>query len=103
MPWVFLFCENGRINKIAIEATKAAAPPSFLGIDRKMAYANKKYHSGWICTGVTKGFAGIKFSVSPSRNGLVNTNIVRAHNISTNPTRSLIEKYGWNGILSRLD
>jgi hypothetical protein len=40
-----------------------------LGIDRKIAYANKKYHSGWIWIGVTKGFAGIKFSGSPKIQG----------------------------------
>ena len=32
--------------------------PSLLGIDRRIAYANRKYHSGWMCTGVTIGFAG---------------------------------------------
>jgi hypothetical protein len=37
-----------------------------LGIDRKIAYANRKYHSGWICTGVTSGLAGVKLSGSPS-------------------------------------
>jgi hypothetical protein len=34
------------INKIAIDITKAITPPNLLGIDRKIAYANKKYHSG---------------------------------------------------------
>jgi hypothetical protein len=28
---------NGRINKIAIDITKAITPPSLLGIDRKIA------------------------------------------------------------------
>lgn len=57
----FLF-EKGRINKIAIDITRAITPPSLLGIDRKIAYANRKYHSGWICTGVTSGLAGVKLS-----------------------------------------
>lgn len=88
---------------MAIEATKAAAPPSFLGIERRMAYANKKYHSGWICTGVTRGFAGMKFSVSPRRKGLVSTRKISVQSMITNPTRSLNEKYGWNGTLFRLE
>lgn len=75
-----------------IEATRAIAPPSLLGIDRRIAYANKKYHSGWMWTGVTNGFAGIKFSTSPRRNGLVKTNINNNQSIIINPKRSLIEK-----------
>jgi len=45
-------------------ATRAITPPNFFGIDRRMAYANRKYHSGCMCGGVTSGFAGIKFSGS---------------------------------------
>ena len=30
------------------EAARAITPPSFDGIDRKIAYANRKYHSGWM-------------------------------------------------------
>jgi len=37
---------NGKENKIAIDITKAITPPSLFGIERKIAYANKKYHSG---------------------------------------------------------
>jgi hypothetical protein len=36
-----------------------------LGIDRKMAYANRKYHSGWMWMGVFNGLAKLKFSGSP--------------------------------------
>lgn len=86
-----------------MEATRATAPPNFLGIERRIAYANRKYHSGWICTGVTKGLAGMKFSVSPKRKGLVRTSIKSAHSIMTNPTRSLNEKYGWKGTLLRFE
>jgi hypothetical protein len=57
-----------------------------------MAYANKKYHSGWMCTGVTRGLAGIKFSVSPSKKGFVRTSNIRAHIIMINPKISLVEK-----------
>ena len=36
----------GIINKIKIDISKAMTPPNLLGIDRKIAQANKKYHSG---------------------------------------------------------
>jgi hypothetical protein len=55
----------GLINRIAIDITNSVTPPSLLGIDRKIAYANRKYHSGCICTGVTRGLAGMKLSGSP--------------------------------------
>lgn len=45
--------------KIRMDKTKASTPPSLLGIDRRMAYANRKYHSGLICGGVFNGFAGV--------------------------------------------
>jgi len=32
--------------KLRIEAARAMTPPSFEGIARRIAYANKKYHSG---------------------------------------------------------
>ena len=32
--------------KIKIDINNAITPPNLLGIDRKIAYANKKYHSG---------------------------------------------------------
>jgi len=54
----------GMINRIAIDTARAITPPSLFGIDRRIAYANRKYHSGWICTGVTSGFAGVKLSGS---------------------------------------
>lgn len=63
---IFDFCVNGKINKIAIDIINEITPPNLLGIDRKIAYANRKYHSGWIWIGVTKGFAGIKLSGSPN-------------------------------------
>lgn len=53
-----------------------------------------------MCNGVTRGLAGLKFSGSPIKLGL--NSVISVNNISKirNPTRSLIEKYGWNGILS---
>lgn len=37
---------RGMIRRIKMEAKRASTPPSLLGIDRRMAYANRKYHSG---------------------------------------------------------
>jgi hypothetical protein len=59
-----LFDVIGRINKINRAANSANTPPSLFGMDRKIAYTHKKYHSGLIWTGVTKGFANKKFSGS---------------------------------------
>lgn len=53
-----------------------------------------------MCGGVTRGFAGVKFSGSPRRVGENNVRDVRASSISTKPRRSLYEKYGWKEILS---
>lgn len=85
---------------MAIDITRAKTPPSLFGIDRKIAYANRKYHSGWIWTGVTRGLAGIKLSGSPSRYGACSERIISLINKIIAPTRSLKVKYGWNGNLS---
>jgi hypothetical protein len=50
---------------MTIDATKAITPPNLFGIERKIAYANKKYHSGLMCAGVAMGLAGVKLSGSP--------------------------------------
>jgi hypothetical protein len=34
------------MNKISRAANRAITPPSLLGIDRKIAYTHRKYHSG---------------------------------------------------------
>ena len=39
---------RGMRIRIKIDETRARTPPSLLGIDRRIAYANKKYHSGLI-------------------------------------------------------
>lgn len=93
----------GLKNRISTEAAKATTPPSLLGIERRIAYANRKYHSGLICGGVTRGFAGVKFSGSPNRLGVNRARVVRRRSMIVNPSRSFREKYGWNGILSQLD
>lgn len=53
-----------------------------------------------MCTGVTKGFAGLKFSTSPSKFGvfeIINMNMIE---INVPGKRSFTEKDGWNFILS---
>lgn len=39
-------CRMGTNIRIRIEARSANTPPNLLGMDRRMAYANRKYHSG---------------------------------------------------------
>lgn len=55
----FEVCSRGMIARTRIEKTKASTPPSLLGMDRRIAYANRKYHSGLIWGGVLSGLAGI--------------------------------------------
>ncbi len=65
-------------------------PPSLLGIERRMAYAHKKYHSGIICTGVTNGLAGRKFSGSPrivGKKRAIKANVMRN---TIKPTASFV-------------
>ena len=42
-----------------IADTIAITPPNLSGIALNIAYQGKKYHSGTMCAGVTKGFASI--------------------------------------------
>jgi len=57
-----------------------------------MAYAKRKYHSGLICGGVTRGLAGIKLSGSPRMLGAKRAKEVRESRSTTKPSRSLYEK-----------
>lgn len=75
-----------------IDIANAITPPNLFGMDRKIAYAIKKYHSGWMWTGVTKGFAGIKFSGSPNVQGKKKQIIINNLIITINPNKSLDEK-----------
>jgi hypothetical protein len=50
---------KGRTSNTSKEANKAKTPSNLFGIDLRIAYANKKYHSGTICSGVTIGLPGI--------------------------------------------
>ena len=38
---------------------RSASTPNLLGIDHRIAYANRKYHSGLMCGGVFRGLAGV--------------------------------------------
>lgn len=42
----FIFLNMGKIPIIKIDIINAITPPSLFGIDRRIAYANRKYHSG---------------------------------------------------------
>ena len=86
------------MNKIAMDVARAITTPSLFGIDRRIAYANRKYHSGWICTGVTIGFAGVKLSGSLSKYGSFRASTVSIMVVIENPRMSFTVKYGWNGI-----
>ena len=48
LAWLLEVWRIGTINNTKIEASKAKTPPNFFGIERRIAYANKKYHSGWM-------------------------------------------------------
>ena len=79
--------------------TDLIIPPSLFGIDRRIAYAYRTYHSGWIYTGDARGFAGVKLSGSPRIQvpvGLVSIIMI----MIANPRMSFPVKYGWIGILS---
>jgi len=97
----FILFVNGKIAIIIIEATRAITPPSLLGMERKIAYANRKYHSGWIWIGVTKGFAGLKLSGSPNWNGKIKIAVIIII-ITKILIASFVVKYGWNNNLSIL-
>jgi len=51
------------------------SPPSFLGIERRIAYRCKKYHSGWMCKGELDKSETAKFTGSADQSGKA-----RAHN-----------------------
>lgn len=86
-------CEKGRISRIKIAVNMATTPPSLFGIDRRMAYAHRKYHSGLMCVGVTRGFAGMKFSGSFSKFGERRASMDRKNIRIKNPITSFDVKY----------
>ena len=46
MPRWFEVWSSGMMARIIIDRIRANTPPSLFGIDRRIAYANRKYHSG---------------------------------------------------------
>jgi len=82
---------KGGINKMIMAENKARTPPNLFGIERRMAYIHKKYHSGLIWIGVTKGFAIKKFSGSVNKLGSKRTISDRAEIANMYPSVSLIE------------
>lgn len=88
-PRCLEMCSRGTIINTRIENSNARTPPSLLGMDRRIAYANRKYHSGLIWGGVTRGFAGVKFSGSPKRLGEKRARVVRAVSSMVKPRTSL--------------
>lgn len=100
-PWIVLLNKKGIINKIKIDINKANTPPNFLGIDRRIEYANKKYHSGWMWGGVDSGLANIKLSGSIRLKGKVRENEIRIIIIIIIPNKSLKENRGLKKILSK--
>lgn len=95
-----LLVVKGRVIMMKIERNRAITPPNLLGILRRIAYANKKYHSGWIWGGVIMGFASMKFSGSLRRYGLIRTMDIKGIRRVNTPKMSFHEKKGWNVILS---
>jgi len=91
MPRLLLFVEIGRRNRIRRAANRAITPPSLLGIDRRMAYTHRKYHSGLMWIGVTRGLARRKFSGSVNRFGANKISIINRDRAIENPRTSLIE------------
>lgn len=79
----------GTTMRIRIDARRASTPPSLFGIERRMAYANRKYHSGLMWGGVTKGLAGVKFSGSPRRLGENSAREIKVMRRMAKPSKSL--------------
>ena len=88
-PCCLEVCNRGTTINTRMENSRARTPPSLFGIDRRMAYANRKYHSGLMWGGVTNGLAGVKFSGSPKRFGEKRAKDARAVRRIMNPNTSL--------------
>jgi len=72
--------------------TRVITPPSLFGIDQGIVYVNRKYHSGLMCTGVTRGFAGVKLSASLKMYGSFRVNTVSIMIVIANPKISFTVK-----------
>lgn len=85
------FIDKGRINRISRAANRARTPPSLFGIERRIAYTHRKYHSGLMWMGVTRGFAIKKFSGSASRLGINKMIVMNAASLIVYPRASFVE------------
>jgi len=74
-----------------------------LGIDRRIAYSHRKYHSSWMWVGVINELASIKFSGSIKVFWVIIAIIKIIKVLGNSPIISLIVKYGWNEIRSLLE
>ena len=79
---------DGSRARIRIAENMARTPPSLFGMDRRIVYAQRKYHSGLMWSGVERGLAGIKFSGSENRYGNHSTTLARIIRVVENPRRS---------------
>jgi len=86
---IFLRIGNTEMPKIA--ANIVTTPPALWGIDRKIAYAYKKYHSGLITAGVFILLIGCHCKGSAARPEKVKAMPTSAANNKANPAKSLIE------------
>jgi len=71
-----------------MEENRAMTPPNLFGIERRIAYAHRKYHSGLMWIGVIRGLAGIKFSGSANLLGAKKMMSVSKAIATRNPKRS---------------
>lgn len=89
---LILFFFIVKAMRIRIEPAMASTPPNFDGIARRIAYANRKYHSGWMCAGVVVILAVLKFSTSPSMFGFIVIRILIVIKIINKGVVSLTKK-----------
>ena len=78
-----MYAEGRYIIRIAI--SRAITPPSLLGMERRIAYSQRKYHSGWMWLGVINGLASMKFSGSFKIFGVNKKNIINMVKNVMNP------------------
>ena len=91
IPRLLLLDVRGSKNRIRSAANRAITPPNLLGIDRRIAYTHRKYHSGLMWIGVTSGLASRKFSGSVSKLGVNKIRSMNRDKAIENPSISLIE------------
>lgn len=64
-----VFERRGKAAIAKIAHARTMTPPNLWGIARRRAYTHKKYHSGLMWAGVTRGSAGMKLSGSAKKSG----------------------------------